>query len=552
MAWFKRNLIVLVFILLAVCSVSVLAAETLNNTGVLAQLLYGNTPTPEPAAATSEPTETPTEAPTASPPSEATGAGFQNRATSSDEPVEAWEQGGNLCSYDFALALDPDKKQMRGTLDFTYVNTESAPLSELHFLLYANSYEKEQYGIFEEDEMGEAYPNGFSPGSISIDSVTCADGKTAYLIDGDQKQVLRVSLPRAVEVGGTTKLTIEYTVTIPNCFGRFGYGDDTMSLVNCNPILSEYADGKWFDYPYYAVGDPFYSATSNYEATITAPGDWTIAATGVLTQREQGRDRVWTVDAPGRRDFGFVASDDFEVMQTTVDGVLVRSYYLKGGKAGGADALDTGAEAIGFYGKAFGQYPYSEFSVVQTDFFIGGMEYPGMVLIDDTLYGSASTIDKILLDIVVAHETGHQWWYSTIGDNEVLEPWLDEGLAEFTTQYFFEENRNRTYNDYYDQYNLYYKSLRSEKENTYSSTLPVFRFEDNLTYSAWVYDRTAEVLQDLRKKIGDEKFFSALRQYYEDNRLEITTRNDLEKAFEDASGTELSQWFEQEFNSSGN
>jgi aminopeptidase N len=368
---------------------------------------------------------------------------------------------------------------------------------------------------------------------------------------GDQNQVLRISLPRAVGIGGTTRLTIEYTVNVPNCYGRFGYGDDTMSLVNCNPILSVYDGGKWYDYPYYAVGDPFYSETADYEATITAPEDWTIAATGVLTEREQGADKVWTVDAPGRRDFGFVASDNFDVMQTTVDGVLVRSYYLRGSKSGGREALDTGAQAIDLYSKTFGQYPFSEFSIAEADFFIGGMEYPGMVLIDHSWYGSTGSLDKMTLDLLVSHETGHQWWYSVIGDNEVMEPWLDEGLTEFTTQYFFEKERSASYNDYYQQNNDYYKTMRSDQEGEYAATLPVYDFEDNQTYSAWVYDRTAEVLQDLRKKIGDGKFFSALQEYYRDNRLGTTTGADLEKAFEDASGMQLSQWFEQEFNSSG-
>jgi len=424
-------------------------------------------------------------------------------------------------------------------------------MDELHFLLYANSYEKQQYGIFESQDMDQAYPNGFSPGSIEIKSVTCSEGQTVYDIEGEQNQVLRVSLPKAVDIGGTARLTIEYTVTIPNCYGRFGYGDDTMSLVNCNPILSVYDSGKWYDYPYYAIGDPFYSETADYSATITAPEDWTIAATGVLTERQQGADKVWRVAAPGRRDFGFVASDKFDVMETTIDGVLVRSYYLKGSQSGGQEALDTGTQAMDLYSATFGQYPFSEFSVVEADFFIGGMEYPGMVLIDDSMYGSGTIPDKMILDLVVSHETSHQWWYSTIGDNEVMEPWLDEGMAEFTTQYFFEKERNKSYNNYYQQYIDYYSTVRSGQEGKYAATLPVFDFEDNLTYSAWVYDRTAAVMKDLRKKIGDEEFFAALREYYGAHRLGVTTRTDLEKAFEDASGIELTQWFEQEFNASG-
>jgi hypothetical protein len=527
----------------ALFCVGALAVETANHTGVLANLLYRS-----PAAAAVAKSAGP--AASATPARAASETGFQNRAAPADEPVRAWKQGKSLCSYDLALVLHPDEKRMTGTLRFTYVNTETEPMGELHFLLYANSYGKLQYGIFELDDLASAYPNGFSPGSIGVSSVLCEGGGADYYVEGLQNQVLCVILPKTVPPGGTTDLTIAYEVSVPNCYGRFGYGDDTMSLVNCNPILSVYDGGKWFDYPYYAIGDPFYSETADYEATITAPAGWTVAATGVLTEARQGGGSVWSVDAPGRRDFGFVASDRFRVMQEDVDGVLVRSYYFDGDEAGGSEALETAAQAMRLYGETFGPYPYGEYSVVETDFFIGGMEYPGMALIDDSLYSANSAVDSMLFDIVVAHETSHMWWYSTVGDNEVVEPWIDEGLAEFSTQYFFERRRSKAENDFYRQYNDYYKNLRKAQEGDFASTLPVYSFDGNNSYSAWVYARTAEVLQDLRKSMGDEKFFSALRAYYADHRLGITTRKDLEKAFEDASGRDLTLWFEREFNKS--
>jgi hypothetical protein len=531
MAWFKRNLYVMIVVVLAVCAVGALAL----------QAAQGGTAAGSAAPGTTAPEQT--DRPV-------TGADFQNRNEAASELVKSWVDKSRLNSYELALVLDPDKKTMTGTMDFTYVNTEDRPMNELHFLLYANSHEKQQYGIFEGDDMEAAYPNGFSPGSIEIESVTSDSGKVQYLVTGEQEHVLEVRLPKDVAVGQTIRLTIEYTVVIPNCYGRFGYGDDTMSLVNCNPILSVYDAGEWFDYPYYEIGDPFYSETADFKATIETPSDWTVAATGVLTQKTDGGQTVWTVDAPGRRDFGFVASDKFEVMQTESDGVLVRSYYVKGSKSRGRAALETGAEAIALYSEAFGPYPFAEFSVVETDFFIGGMEYPGMVLIDHSMYNAM--YDRMTFDLVVAHETGHQWWYSVVGDNEVTEPWLDEGMTEFTTQYFFEKERDASYNNFYRQYSGYMLDTREGQEGKYAVTLPVYAFDDGLTYSAWVYDRTAAVLMDLREKIGDDKFFAAMKAYYADNRLGVATREDLEKAFEDASGTELTQWFEEEFKSSGN
>ena len=518
MAWLKKNVFTTVVILLLVAAVAVLALEA----GVVL------TPPQAEQGQVSQ-------------------GSFENRDAPATEPVKAWPNTTGLNDYELGLVLDPVNKQMSGTLNFTYTNAETVPMSELHFLLYANSHEKESYNIFEASDIERAYPNGFSPGSIKIESVTAVGSPLDWVVGGEQNEVLKVHLPGAVKPGGTSALEIKYTVNIPNCYGRFGYGKDTMSLVNCNPILSVYDEGKWFDYPYYNEGDPFYSETANFHATITAPKEYTIAATGVLTERENGNSRVWTVEAPARRDFGFITSDRFDVAEKTVDGVLVRSYYIRGNENRGRAALDTGAESIALYDSLYGQYPYSEFSVAQADFFIGGMEYPGLVLIDGSYYKAFS--DKKVLDLIVAHETGHQWWYSTIGDDEVMTPWLDEGLTEFTTQVFFEKRRDKTYNDFYDLQIDYMASERLENEA--SVTDPSYKFTSGLTYSAWVYDRTAAILQELRGKLGDEKFFTAMKQYYNDNRLGITTREDLEKAFEDVSGEELTQWFEERFSDPG-
>lgn len=535
MGWLKRNLFVILVVATALCAVGALVLEPVLN--------------PRPPVVL-ESTQAPTAANTAeagsSNAANADGKGFQNKAEPATEPVENWPEYREFSAYELALVLDPDDRKLHGTMDFTYLNEEDEPMDRLHFLLYPNSFEKEYYGVFEDSETGNAYPNGFSPGSIAIGSVTSPEGKVEYLVTGEQKHVLEVKLVRPVEPGQKTRLTIEYTVTVPNCLGRFGYGDNTMSLVNCHPILSVYDGQRWYDYPYYKMGDPFFSETADYRATITAPAEWTIAATGVLTRKESGSDSVWTVDAPARRDFGFVASDAFEVMQADANGVLVRSYYLAGDKGSGRKALDCAVESLALYGEAFGEYPYAEFSVVEADFFIGGMEYPGMVLIDQSLYGQ-----DVILDLVVAHETGHQWWYSTIGGDEVAEPWLDEGLTEFSTQYFFEQERDESYNDYYRTMIDWYQEMRIDQEGQFAVTLPASSFDDGATYSAWIYDRMAQILHELRAEIGDEAFFAGLRSYYAANRLGIATREDLEQAFETQTGRELTQWFEDRFASSG-
>ncbi|MDD4796213.1 MAG: hypothetical protein PHO66_00400, partial [Eubacteriales bacterium] len=303
------------------------------------------------------------------------------------EAVSSWSQARDLTAYDLTMTIAPQEEKASATLEVDYVNHEVQDMDGLHFLLYANSYASQEYRIFELDDMQRAYPNGFSPGGIDILSVQVEGQDAGYRLTGQQNHVLEVTLPGAVAPEERIRLRIDYTLNIPNCYGRFGYGQNTMSLVNCTPVLAVYDYDGWHDYPFYPIGDPFYSEVADYDATIVAPTGYELAATGLVSSRWRGATTSWRVRAPARRDFGLVVSWNFQMLeQTTASGIAVRSYYLPGNQQTGQLALDTACQALDYYEQRFGLYPYGAFSVVQTDFFIGGMEYPGMVLIDGQLY----------------------------------------------------------------------------------------------------------------------------------------------------------------------
>jgi aminopeptidase N len=42
-------------------------------------------------------------------------------------------------------------------------------------------------------------------------------------------------------------------------------------------------------------------------------------------------------------------------------------------------------------------------------------------------------VDRDVGSDAVTHETGHQWFYSLVGDNQARTPWLDESLTQWAT-----------------------------------------------------------------------------------------------------------------------
>ncbi len=61
----------------------------------------------------------------------------------------------------------------------------------------------------------------------------------------------------------------------------------------------------------------------------------------------------------------------------------------------------------------------------------GGMEYPMITLI-------GTTSSPFELDVVIAHEVGHNWFYGILGSNERDHAWMDEGINSFYEQRYVE------------------------------------------------------------------------------------------------------------------
>ena len=466
----------------------------------------------------------------------------ESAETVSSEEVDLSADKIEDYKYDFELVLNTDDMTIDGVLNFTYFNNNETPMDELVFYLYANSFEKQEYHAVEEDNFDNGYPNGFSPGSIEIKDIDIQGGGS-FEVTGSQNHLLVVTLDNMVEPEGITHLTIEYKITIPNSYGRFGYGEQTISIVNCNPIMAVYDEQTgYYTYEYNNIGDPFFSECADYTAQITLPEGYLIAPTGTITGETHQEGQVtYKVDGENRRDFGFVASDDFDVLSQESNGVTIYSYSFTGGSVN-EKALQSAVDAIDVYSDVYGDYPYETFNVVEANFYIGGMEYPGMVMIDDGYYLSSR---QGIMEMIIIHEAAHQWWYAMVGNDQIAEPWLDEALATFSEKVYYERVYPGDYKDLIFDYidNFFIKRNRNLENKDSRIDLNTMEYGDE--YSVVVYGFGCWMLDDLREELGEEVFFAALRKYLSDNKYQVATREDLENAIEAITGEDITYWFDE-------
>ncbi|WP_422443818.1 M1 family metallopeptidase [Thermoanaerobacterium sp. DL9XJH110] len=409
------------------------------------------------------------------------------------------------------------QNRIEAEMELTYINKTGAVLKELYFHLYPNYFSSREKLPFFKEHLDKIYPNGFHPGRAQISEVK-QDGRPSDWESLEDSRIVKIPLERPLNPGETKNIYIKFNLVVPEAKYRFGYqktGDNiTVSLGNWYPILAVYKDEHWHLDKYHGIGDPFYSEISDYTVEFTVPKGFTVAASGIL-RGEYAEDSTVTYvfSAEKVRDFALSVSNNYETVDDMVDGTRIISYFYPRDKKGGMQALDIAKHAVAIFNEYFGKYPYAELRLAEANFYFGGMEYPTFIMIDDRKYREP-LLSNTSFERTVAHEVAHQWWYGVVGNDEVNEPWLDEGLAQFSSQIYFEKRYGEAGREAY--YNNQIKPfLNTIKKSKKSILDPLFSFSNNTEYYSIIYVKGAMFYEELKAKIGERDLMDFLKSYFE-------------------------------------
>ena len=460
-------------------------------------------------------------------------------------------------TYDLDIVYDDYNKTLLGKEKLNYVNNSDSTLEYICFHLYPTAFKQgSRQSVISLNEYKACYYNGSSYGDIEIISVLNSDEESLnFEFCGDDENILKVFLSKELEPNKNTEIQIDFFVKLPNINHRFGYGENTINVANFYPIVCVYENGQFFEKGYHSNGDPFYSQMANYNVKITYPSNLTIAHTGKLqnntdtscdfnidNQVVQTACTVSNVCATKVRDFAFVLSEKFEVISANQDETQIQYYYYNDTKP--EQSLQTAIDAVKTFNGLFKKYPYSTLSVVEANFVHGGMEYPNLVYISDSISDYASYQN------VIVHEIAHQWWYNLVGSNSFDNGWQDEGLTDYSTALFYEKNPQ--YNQSKDEiitnavknYSFFvdiYSSVYGKLDTSMTRALDEYPTSPEYVYVAYV--KSMLMFDSLRELIGDESFFKGLRLYFDQYCYKEATPKNLIACFEKATNQNLEPFF---------
>jgi hypothetical protein len=493
-------------------------------------------------------------------------AAYAQEAGFGDQAPEPADNPSSRDAYRIEIDLDYQKASFTGRETLRFLNTTRADLDFLNFYLYPN------FGLSEEDKP-----------SLAVQKVTAGRRELNYSFRSNNA-LLRVELPQKLRPGESIELALDFSARVPRVQREeasllahflqeigdalseerqpkdardiFFAGEEAMLLGHFFPMLAPNDQQTVEQNMAVSVSSLVNGEVADYEVTVRTDEKLTVIASAECVEsnalRSDAMDRRKSQTFRGKKLRGFAVAviERMKSAERKIGAARAVSYFRESDERLGGRALDFAANAIGVYEKSFGAYPYSLLHVVEMPLAAGysNIQFPGMVIVAQAYYidfdapeaarlpgvlREQADIIKSSFEFTIAHGVAKQWWGEAVGSDSERAPYLDEALANFSAAYYHEAVYGKKLGDLIIDQHLRgaYQAYRMLGGVDVEAEKPVKDFRNALQYTAIVQAKGGLLFVALRKELGDERFFDALRQYYSKNSFRVATPETLRNSF---------------------
>src|SRR5579871_1540664 len=473
-----------------------------------------------------------------------------------------------IVHYEIDARYDATKHIVDATELLTYHNLTGQALDHFPFHLYQNAFQPKATFVREAKLEGSRdtdyekwEPKYFGSEEITSFEVVGQVDLTRDLQyiqpdDGnkDDKTVVDVRLPKPVAPGAFVQFKITFHEQMPETQARSGWKRDFLLGGQWFPKVGVFWHGAWNCHQYHNTTE-FFADFGVYDVKLTVPEYEVIGASGVQVSSSNNSDGTKTVTYHGDdiHDFAWTVCPRYKVRESTYQAQMgpVQLRFLM--QPAHWDQVDRHEritrETLDHFEKWYGPYPYKTLTVVdpEPDSAAGGMEYPTFIT-GDTNWFMPEGLHVV--ELVVEHEFGHQYWYGMVATNEFEDAWMDEGINSYTEVKVLDSILGKktsilnlagaTYGEREEQRDSYisipdYDSMAEKAYDFYSSN----------SYAGITYGKTASVLLTLEGVVGEDTMTRALHTYFMKYRFTHPTKEDFLKTVEEVAGKDLHWYFNQ-------
>ena len=353
-----------------------------------------------------------------------------------------------------------------------------------------------------------------------------------------ENDALTITLPRPATINQSSSYTVRYK-GVPASGLKIAdnkYGDRTFFSDNW-PNRGR----NWLA----TIDHPYDKATCEF--IVTAPAHYQVVSNGLKIEESDvangNRLTHWKQSVPiaswlyvlGVARFAVDYVDEF-------DGKSIETWvYYQDRDAGFYDFAIPTKSALEFYSDRIGPFSYEKLANIQSNSVSGGMEAASAIL-----YGENAVVGdrNERWRNVVIHEIAHQWFGNAVTEYDWDDVWLSEGFATYFTLLFIEHQYGK---------DAFMEGLASSKKRVdeFDKKNPEYRIvHDNLTdmskvTSIQTYQKGSWILHMLRGMVGTDVFWKGIQAYYKKYKDSNATTEDFQREMEEASGLDLTDFFQQ-------
>ncbi len=481
-------------------------------------------------------------------------------AINSDKPMSE-----RVVHYEIDAHYDAKTHVIDASETLTYHNLTGQALDHFPFHLYQNAFQPKATWVREAKRDGSrdtSYDkweaNEYGSEDIQSMEVVGQGDVTQNLQyiapdDGnkDDKTVVEVHLPKPVPAGAYVQFKIKFRDQMPETQARSGWKRDFLLGGQWFPKVGVWWHGAWNCHQYHATTE-FFADFGVYDVKLTVPQYEVIGASGVEVSNVNNSDGTKTVTYHGDdiHDFAWTVSPRYKVREATYQsqmGPIKLRFLMQPAHWDQADRHEKiTRDTLDRFEKFYGPYPYKTLTVVDPEpgSAAGGMEYPTFITGDSSWFAPAGFH---LVELVVEHEFGHQYWYGMVATNEFEDAWMDEGINSYTEVKVLDSilGKKTSMLDLAG-ITLGERGLQRLQYVGVADRDPMaqkaYDYSSFGSYGGITYGKTASVLLTLEGIVGEDTMDKAMRTYFMRYRFTHPTKEDFLKTLEEVSGKDL-RWY---------
>jgi hypothetical protein len=447
-----------------------------------------------------------------------------------------------IANYTIDVALDANKKTLKGRETLVWKNTSTDHISELQFHLYLNAF-RDKNSTFMKESGGQLRRDMMDPskfinlGSISIESMQIRNGETLTKkirfiqpddLNEKDKTVISVPLSKPLSPNESITLDISFTSKLPQIFARTGFAGNYFLVGQWFPKIGVYepagmryaTKGQWNCHQFHSHTE-FYADFGTYKVSMTVPEDFKVAATGIFQSEAPHANGTKTITymANDVHDFAWTTSPRFVISERQWKHVKIKAVMQPEHSGSTERYFQAAITALTYFEKNLGKYPHTVLSLIDPPVNgsgSGGMEYPTFITCG-TAWGLPEGFR--FPELVTVHEFGHQYFQGMLATNEFEESFLDEGFNQYYEGRIMDENYTPgsqlnfigfTINDM-ETSRIGYITMKNPK------ITEVFRNAWQYpkgTYNVMTYTKTATWLKTLENMIGRRIMDEVMQTYF--------------------------------------